>query len=285
MSNGSALISTRIPVTYQLHGARTLCPLLRIAACLVICTLLSACATRHVVAPPEPPVVDTGWKERTVKEEELKKVCQADPSLDLQTCRDILARLNTKDRDYIPEDLKKGKKLKVPNDFRAYKNWTPLPAHLPGGHNGKAILIVKDIPFLGWYEKGKLIDDAQICIGKKAGWTKAGYYKVRVKDENHVSQSYRNAYGYPALMPYALHIYARVWIHAGDVVDGYCSHGCINVPLREAQDLFKWAERGTPVLVLESLKDLNAQAQKHLKTTGRQSPEKPPKVAKTKSRK
>jgi len=36
------------------------------------------------------------------------------------------------------------------------------------------ILIVKDIPFLGWYEQGRLVGDTHICIGKKSNWTRAG---------------------------------------------------------------------------------------------------------------
>jgi hypothetical protein len=68
-------------------------------------------------------------------------------------------------------------------------------------------------------------------------------------------------------MPYALHVYGHVWIHAGDVVDGYCSHGCINVPLRQAQELFEWAERGTLVLIVQSLKDLDLQFAANPKTS------------------
>jgi hypothetical protein len=238
---------------------------LRVAAFLVLCGALSACAKRYVLSPPAPPVLDVGWKERSIKQEELNRICRKDPALDFRICCDILARLNTKDQDYIKEDVKKGRKLKVPNDFRAYKTWSPLPDRLPLDSQKKAILIVREIPFLGWYEKGKLVRDVQICVGKKAAWTKVGQYKVQRKDENHISQSYQNVYGYPALMPYALHVYGHVWIHAGDVVDGYCSHGCINVPLRQAQELFEWAERGTLVLIVESLKDLDPQFAAHPK--------------------
>ena len=34
-----------------------------------------------------------------------------------------------------------------------------------------------------------------------------------------------------------------VWIHAGDIVGGYCSHGCINLPIFPAMKLFEWASR------------------------------------------
>jgi hypothetical protein len=116
---------------------------------------------------------------------------------------------------------------------------------------------VKSLPFAGWYEKGHLLEDTYICIGKKGEWTKAGLYKVLKKDEHHVSASYRNAYGQPALMPWALRIYGHVWIHAGDIEGPNCSHGCINLPLQPAAKLFDWAGADTTVLVIESLKDLD----------------------------
>jgi lipoprotein-anchoring transpeptidase ErfK/SrfK len=58
-------------------------------------------------------------------------------------------------------------------------------------------------------------------------------------------------------MPYAMRIYGAVWIHAGDITGPDCSHGCVTLPLAEAQVLFEWAEAGTFVLILESLNDLH----------------------------
>lgn len=249
---------------FQLSGMKALWHFVRF---FVACGLLWGCAGKYVVTGPEPaPVLDTRVTERKVREEELERVCEQDPELDTAACKEILARLNIKDRDYISEDIKKGNIIKVPMDFRAYKDWTPLPEYLPQVKGvRKFILIVKSIPFLGWYEGGKLRGDTQICIGKKPSWTKAGLYKVLEKDEDHISQSYRNAYGGPAFMPYALRIYGTVWIHGGDVVGGYCSHGCVNLPLKTSEDLFKWADRGTMVLIVESLKHLETALETHSK--------------------
>jgi len=223
-------------------------------------SLLAGCAARQAtVAPPEPPSLNTACRERPVRMEELESLVQCDPELDFAACSEILARLNIKDRRYVIEDMQKGRKLKVPEDFGAYKEWTPLPeflSQLPP--DGKLILIVKGIPFLGWYEGGRLLGDTQICIGKKSRWTKAGFYSVMEKDIDHVSASYRSAYGYPALMPFALRVYGRVWIHGGDVVKGNCSRGCINLPLGAAEDLFEWADPGTAVLIVESLEEVEA---------------------------
>jgi len=59
-----------------------------------------------------------------------------------------------------------------------------------------------------------------------------------------------------------IRVYERVWIHAGDVVGGFCSHGCINVPINSAEKLFYWADLKTPVLILDSLDRLEAELKK-----------------------
>jgi len=224
---------------------------------LVACVLLWGCDPRQVT-PTRVPTPDFSHTERVLHENELTELCVEQAGLELSTCWEILARLNTKDVRYIKEDLKVGNRLKVPNDFKTHSGYSPLPAYLPRESNAdKWILIVKDIPFLGWYEQGRLVGDTHICIGKKSNWTKAGQFKVLTKDIDHVSKSYRSAYGYPALMPWALRIYGHVWIHGGDVVGGYCSHGCINLPLPAAETLFHWADPGTRVLIVESLGDLD----------------------------
>ena len=232
----------------------------------MLCILVWGCGAKRAVMAPQFSAPDTSWTKRVIGAEELQKLAEQDPDLSPASCLEILARLNQKDRSYIQKDIKNKKALKVPNDFRAYLTWTPLPPRILRVVKAqKFILVVKDIPFLGWYEKGKLMGDTHICIGKKNGWTKAGLYRVSEKDVDHVSKSYRSAYGYPALMPYALRIYGHVWIHGGDIVGGYCSHGCINLPLSTAEELFFWAAPGTVVLVVESLKDLDRTLEKHSK--------------------
>lgn len=202
--------------------------------------------------------------ERIVTEQEIQKIGARDPQMTRVFCLEILARLNGKARNYIIDDIKKKQRIKAPTDFFAYRNWTPLPRDLVGRVSvPKLILIVKDIPFIGWYENCRLKGDDQICIGKMSGWTHTGLYAVEQKDPDHISQSYTNAYGQPAFMPFALRIYARVWIHAGDVTGGYCSHGCINLTMDPAETLFNWADVGTPVLIVDSLKDLDQNLKKY----------------------
>jgi hypothetical protein len=86
--------------------------------------------------------------------------------------------------------------------------------------------------------------------------------------------TYPNAYGYPSFMPWALHVYDRVWIHAGDVIGPNCSHGCINVPIAHAETLYNWTDIGTAVVITESLKNLG----KDIKTAHSIQPPKAPLV-------
>jgi hypothetical protein len=197
---------------------------------------------------------DLSWTERVVTEEELIGLFNRNPALDLDTCREILGRLNGKEVYYIRSDIRTGTRLKVPVDFGAYLGWTPLPARVAAfAIYPRLILVVKEIPFLGWYEAGKLAGDSQACIGRDGQHTEAGFYRVLDKDEDHRSRSYPNEYGAPAWMPYSLHLYGTVYIHAGNLFGDHCSHGCVILPIGKAETLYRWAEAGTPVLVVETL--------------------------------
>ena len=199
------------------------------------------------------------WTQRVINDKELEAISKRDRDLSPSVSRRLLAKLNARDFDYIADDIKDGKSIKVPNDFTAFKSWTPLAKYIPDVADlPKFILIVKDLPYIGWYERGKLVGDTYICVGKVNSATTAGLYTVQEKDLNHVSRSYPNAYGEPAPMPWALRIYETVWIHAGDIANGHCSHGCVNLPIFSAMKLFDWATTGTPVLIVESLGALPA---------------------------
>jgi hypothetical protein len=194
------------------------------------------------------------WTQRVINEKELEAISQRDLDLSPSASRRLLAKLNARDFDYIAQDIRDGKPIKVPNDFTAFKSWTPLDKYIADVADlPKFILIVKDVPYIGWYERGKLVGDTYICVGKVNSTTAEGLYTVKEKDLNHRSRSYPNAYGEPAPMPWALRIYGTVWIHAGDIVSGHCSHGCVNLPIFPAMQLFAWATPGTPVLIVDSL--------------------------------
>ena len=207
---------------------------------------------------------DLAWKARTISEEELCGLYEKDPSLTRSEYCKLLARLNTRAHYYISEDIRSGRSLKVPNDISTFRRWTPMPENLQEASRlPKLILVVKDIFFIGWYERGRLAGDTYICIGKSGEGTEAGLFVVEEKDLDHHSKSYPNSYGRPAWMPYAMRLYDTVWIHAGDVTGPHCSHGCVTLPLEEAQTLFNWADAGTSVLILESLDDLPKDIKKY----------------------
>lgn len=213
--------------------------------------------------PAEPRAVekapDYSYTTRVITEEELWRISEKDPDLTPTLCRHILARLNIKAHYYISDDIEKGRPLKVPNDFSAYKSWTPLPAYVAGlSRVPKLILVAKDIFFLGWYEHGHLVEDTQICLGNSGQPTQAGIYKIEEKDPDHISRSYKNSFGRPAWMPWSMRIYEAVYIHAGDITGSNCSHGCVTLPLKPAEELFRWAESGTPVVIVESMSDLGS---------------------------
>lgn len=198
--------------------------------------------------------IKPGWTFRAVTTRELDRLSERDPDLYPMAAMEILARINTRARYHIAEDVKRGRPLHVPDDLALYKDWSPMPDYISkAAQIPKLVLVVKDIPFLGWYEYGNLVKDTQICIGRKDSWTRAGTYRVLNKDKDHVSRSYTNAYGEPAPMPWALRIYEHVWIHAGDIEKGYCSHGCINLPYFSAIELFRWADSNTVVRIIDTL--------------------------------
>lgn len=199
---------------------------------------------------------DAGWTIRAISMEELERLNERDPELYPKAAMEILSRLNARARYHIAEDVKKGRPMKVPHNFNHYKDWSALPEYIGEiSHIPKMVLLVKDVPFIAWYENGRRVGDSVVCIGRESSWTRAGTYRVLNKDKDHISRSYTNAYGEPAPMPWAMRIYDHVWIHAGDIEKGFCSHGCINLPWFPAIDLYKWADGNTTVMIVESLRD------------------------------
>jgi hypothetical protein len=201
-----------------------------------------------------PEISDWGWSVRVVTEDELNNLELKEPTLTPSVTHKILARLNSKAEFHIYDDIRSRKPLRVPNDFRAFLNWTPLPQKMERlSRFSRCILVVKDIPFLGWYENGKLVGDSQVGLGKPGEETNSGVFKILERAVDKYSLSYRNDLGEPAWMPWAMRIYGAVWIHAGDVSGPYCSHGCVMLPMGTAEQLYHWADAQTTVVIIDSL--------------------------------
>ncbi|MHC1743394.1 MAG: L,D-transpeptidase [Syntrophobacteraceae bacterium] len=216
-----------------------------------------------LVAPSEPAKSvkpgETGWTQRAITEDELADLYLNDPQLTPEEVKRILSRLNIRDRYLIGEDIRQNRPMKVPNDFRSYRDWSPLPIWKTELKRWpKSILVVKDLFYLGWYEHGQQIGNTLVCLGVRGQETQTGVFPVLEKDPDHYSRSYKNSYGQAAWMPWALRIYEAVWIHAGDIADKLCSHGCVSVPLEDAEGLFLWSDVGTPVIIVESLEDVQS---------------------------
>ena len=180
------------------------------------------------------------WTERVITEDELLNLEKSNPALDVNTCREILSRLNTKEAFYIRDDVRNSHKIKVPNDFGAYKGWTPLPVQLPASLRfDRFILVVKDIPFLGWYESGVLVSGQPSLhreLPRKIRRRDFTASKTRMPSTS--PDPIPTSSGKPAWMPFSLRIYETVYIHAGNVFGARCSHGCVILPVERAETLF-----------------------------------------------
>ena len=100
------------------------------------------------------------WTFRVITEKELERVSQKDMDLSPSASLRILAKLNARDFDYIAQDIHDGTPIKVPNDFTAFKTWTPLEKFIPEVADlPQFILIVKDLPLY------RLVRKRQACWG------------------------------------------------------------------------------------------------------------------------
>ncbi|MEM5789669.1 MAG: hypothetical protein AAGU11_20335, partial [Syntrophobacteraceae bacterium] len=71
----------------------------------------------------------SGWTIRVITRQELERLGQRDWDLSPSYAKRLLARLNARDFDYIDEDIRQGRAIRVPNNFSAFKSWTPLPRY------------------------------------------------------------------------------------------------------------------------------------------------------------
>ena len=105
-----------------------------------------------------------------------------------------------------------------------------------------------------FYKDGKLLKEAPIQTkGRNGSWweTPAGLYKIISKEENHFS-SFGRVY-----MPWSMQFQGNFFIHGptrypdGSPTSFTYSGGCIRLSLDDAEEIYRLAEKGTPVLVFE----------------------------------
>ncbi len=117
--------------------------------------------------------------------------------------------------------------------------------HTASATGGKRIYINKNNQTLTAYEGDRVVLSSKISSGKSRSPTPNGSFQVGVMERMHRSRLYKNA-----PMPYSMQFSNHYFIHGFSSVPNYpASHGCVRMPIGNAQRLFNWATPGTPVTV------------------------------------
>jgi len=99
------------------------------------------------------------------------------------------------------------------------------------------------------YENNKLVLKGWISSGRDKFKTPSGKYRVLAKEKFHISNEWPKPTG-GAEMPYMLRLtWSGIALHLGYVPNRPASHGCVRLKSGFAQELFKWADVGTRVIV------------------------------------
>jgi len=99
------------------------------------------------------------------------------------------------------------------------------------------------------YENNKLVMKGWISSGRAKFKTPAGRYRVLTKEKFHISNEWPQPTG-GAEMPYMLRLtWSGIALHLGYVPNRPASHGCVRLKNGFAQELFKWADVGTRVII------------------------------------
>jgi len=99
------------------------------------------------------------------------------------------------------------------------------------------------------YENNKLVLKGWISSGRAKYKTPTGRYRVLAKEKFHISNEWPQPTG-GAEMPYMLRLtWSGIALHLGYVPNRPASHGCVRVKNGFAQELFKWADVGTRVII------------------------------------
>ena len=99
------------------------------------------------------------------------------------------------------------------------------------------------------YENNKLVFKGWISSGRAKFKTPTGRYRVLAKEKFHISNEWPQPTG-GAEMPYMLRLtWSGIALHLGYVPNRPASHGCVRLKNGFAQELFKWADVGTRVII------------------------------------
>jgi lipoprotein-anchoring transpeptidase ErfK/SrfK len=127
---------------------------------------------------------------------------------------------------------------------------TVATAATPSTSTGKVIRVVLSEQRLYAYEDGQLARSTLISSGLYGTPTPIGTFSVRNKIPYHVMAG---AGYYLPDVPHSMYFFGLYALHGAYWHNNFgnpMSHGCVNLPLDEAEWLFNWATVGTPVEIV-----------------------------------
>jgi lipoprotein-anchoring transpeptidase ErfK/SrfK len=147
-----------------------------------------------------------------------------------------------------PDLLFIGQELIVP----AEGEYQPSPENAPPAptSSGKAIVVSVGEQRIFAYENGQLVHSHLVSTGRQVTPTVMGDYNIYVK---YVADDMSGPDYFLPQVPYVMYFYQGYGIHGTYWHNSFgrpMSHGCINLPVDEAQWFFNFAEVGTLVRVI-----------------------------------
>jgi lipoprotein-anchoring transpeptidase ErfK/SrfK len=148
----------------------------------------------------------------------------------------------------------------------------PELGRLADGGGGKRKIVIRLNEQKAYlYRDGKVAAVSRISSGRKGYRTPTGSFRVGQKDIDHRSSIYgayvtdgrivkadvdvrkdrrpKGSKFVGASMPYFLRFSGAIGMHGGDVPNYPASHGCVRLPMRQANRFYHAVSVGTPVTV------------------------------------
>lgn len=127
---------------------------------------------------------------------------------------------------------------------------TAAEAPIPPTNTGKSIVVSTSQQRIYAYENGQMVHSHLTSTGLPETPTVLGTYSVYVKYR--ATDMSGDDYFLPQV-PFTMYFYQGYGIHGTYWHNNFgrpMSHGCVNLPVEEAEWFFNWAEVGTPVQVI-----------------------------------
>ncbi len=145
-----------------------------------------------------------------------------------------------------PDLLYVGQELTIP----AAGPYVPAQAPAAPTNRGKAIVVSTSDQRIYAFENGQLVRTHLVSTGRAQTPTVLGDYAVYVK---YVADDMSGPDYFLPQVPYVMYFYSGYAVHGTYWHNSFgrpMSHGCVNLPVAEAEWFFNWAEVGTPVRVV-----------------------------------